>query len=496
MRLYLHGGSYQARAEIANAQRCLNLYPESNPKDSPVPLTHYQRAGLRPLVSGPNLPVRGLYRASNGQAYGVIGRNVYRITAPAGVWTLTQLGQITAGLTTPVSFIDNGTTILLVDGSVNGWFITLATDAFTQVVDPTGTFVGGDRVDVIDTFMLCNIPGTNRWISTLSNVTTFDPLYFGAKANYPDSLVGLIVNRHEILLIGQLKSEIWFDAGNPGFPFAELPGASIEHGSCAKYSLAAADVSIFWLGLDLQGQGVVFRQRAYETRRISTHALEYAIQRYDVISDAIGYTYQQYGHVYYVLQFPSAGKTWVFDEATEFWHEEATLDSNGNLGRHRGNCCAFINGLNVVGDFANGTLYHMDPEVYTDTVGGVTYPLRWIRTFPHLVVPPTETSPGIDGFSRLIFNRFVADVEVGTVGKSADGKPPQISMRYSSNRGKTFTPAPMQSVGATGEYQTLPTWQPLGMARDMVFELSCSIAGPCALNGAWVQVAFAQDGTA
>jgi hypothetical protein len=51
MRVPLTQGFYKARSIIANAQREVNLYPEKNPDDSPVPVTHYPTAGLR-LLNG------------------------------------------------------------------------------------------------------------------------------------------------------------------------------------------------------------------------------------------------------------------------------------------------------------------------------------------------------------------------------------------------------------------------------------------------------------
>lgn len=494
-RLPLLGGSYTARSLIANCQRCINLYPEANPKDSPVPLTHYQRPGLRPLVTGAgggsNSVVRCLYRASNGNGYCVIGQNVFAISA---VWVLTLLGQITQGLSTPCSMIDNGTTILLVDGSVNGWTIQLATNAFAIVFDPTGIFDGADRVDYIDTFVLWNMPGTRRFGATLSGVIVFDALNFAQKTDYPDPLATLIVNRHEILLIGTLKSEIWFDAGGATFPFAELPGAYIEHGTCAKYSVANADISTFWLSQDLQGQGMILRQRGYETKRISTHAIEFAIQGYSVISDAIAYTYQQGGHVKYVIHFPTGNATWAWDEASEMWHQLAWTDGDGVLQRHRGNCAAFLNGLNVCGDRTNGTIYAMDQSVFTDTVGGVAGPITYIRSFPHIGAgTDVQGKPIMADGRRVQFNQFLADIEVGNAPVDANGQPPKLSLRWSDDRGKTFGNAVMQSAGKTGEYLTQPQWLGTGIARDRIFELSYSFAGSAALNGAWVNAEVLND---
>lgn len=46
MRVPLLGGAYQAKSIIANAQRCVNLYPEVNPNQGSSPTTHYPTPGL------------------------------------------------------------------------------------------------------------------------------------------------------------------------------------------------------------------------------------------------------------------------------------------------------------------------------------------------------------------------------------------------------------------------------------------------------------------
>lgn len=495
MRIPLIGGAYQSRSVIANAQRCINYFPETNPKDSPVPVTHYQRPGLRPLVvPGTPAPARGIWRASNGNGYCVIGANVYAISP---TWGLTLLGAISSGRRNPCSFVDNGIDGVLVDGSPKGWTIHLADNAFAEISDPTGLFVGADRVDYIDTFILFNFPGTKNFGSTLSNVIEFDALYIAGKTNWPDNIQGLIVSRHEIILIGELKSEIWYDAGNPLFPFAELPGAYIEHGTVAKYSIASYDISSFWLGQDLQGQGVVWRHRGYQTLRISNHALEVQLRQIaaeSTIADAIGYTYQQDGHYFYVLSLPSGDQTWVFDDSTGEWHQRAWQDPRGMLHRDRTNCHAFINGTNVVGDWENGTLYALDPAIYSDTVDGVLAPITCIRTFPHITkaeLPggqPTEW----DG-KRISYHQFLLDMECGNGPSQLDDLPAQVSLRWSDDRGRSWGNAVLQSSGRPGEFTTSPSWRGLGIARDRVFEISHSIAGSAALNGAWIMAERLRD---
>ncbi len=493
-RLFLPGGSYTARSLIANCQRCINLYPEGNTKDAPVPVTHYQRPGLVPIVQGPDLPVRQVYRASNGNGYCVIGSNVYYISSS---WVLTLLGTITANRTNPVSFIDNGSQIMLVDGSPYGWTIDMLSNAFAQIVDPTGSFAGANRVDILDTFILWNKPDTRQFGNTLSNqITPFDPLQFASKANYPDLLQTLIVRKREIVLLGTLTGEVWYDVGSPLYPFAELPGSVIEHGTIARASVAGSDIAVHWLGQDREGQDLVMRLRGYETKVISNYALSLALRKMRAagsdLSDAIGYCYQQDGHAFYVLQFPSGNQTWVYDSSIDdpmtAWHQEAWTDQNGNLNRHRGNCHANLYGKNVVGDWQNGTLYAMDLDTYTDTVAGVTGPISFIRTFPHIVAGTDERSmaEGLANGKRIMYTNFKADLECGNGPLDVNGDPAKITLNWSLDRGKTFGQGILQSTGAPGEYLTQPQWSPIGIGRDVVFELSHSIAGPAALNGAWV----------
>jgi hypothetical protein len=491
-RLPLIGGSYVARSVIANAQQCVNLYPELNTQDSAVPVTFYQRPGLAALAQGDIAPVRGIYRSSDGQGFCVVGKSVYYINPD---FSLTQLGSLLTDAINPVSFIDNGATILLVDGSTSGFEIDLTSHTFSLVVDPTGAFTGADKVDYLDTFTLWNYPGTKNFGSTLSNSLTFDALYFAAKTSYPDPLVTLFVNRRELILFGQLKSELWYNAGNPLFPFASLPGAYIEHGCAAKYSPASSDLSVFWLSQDLQGYGIVMRQRGYETKRISNHALEYAIRKMGNaggISDAIGYTYQQDGHSFYVLSFPSGNQTWVFDDSIPdtnlAWHRRVWTDNNGNLNRDRTNCHAFVYGKHLVGDWENGTIYALDQDLYHDEVGGVNSPMTCIRSFPHILIGTAfDGKPKLAAGARMRFTAFLADLECGAVPLQADGNPAIVSLRWSDDRGKTWGNAVLQSTGEPGAYLTQPQWQGLGIARDRVFELSYSVDGPAALNSAWVE---------
>lgn len=480
----LTGGMYQARSIIASAQRCVNLYPERNTSDAPFPVTHQLTPGLTQLISGVNGSVhRCAYTASNGQLYEVVGNTVY---VTSSNWVRTALGTIDFG-STPVSMSDNGLAILIVDGTSNGYCIDLATNSFSLVLGQAGAFYGSTRVDFVDTFFLLNRPGTNQWYVSLSNVTfanltgtispdttaaAFDPLDIAAKNGNPDPIQAVIVMHREPWLIGTETAEVWYNSGAAPFTFAELPGVFVEHGSAAPYSICKQDLSVYWLSQDKQGNRQVLTGNQYIAKRVSTHSIEQIFSTYNVISDAIGFTYQQLGHTFYVLTFPSANATWVYDVAEDLWHERVWLDTDGNENRIRANTCAAVYGIVVVGDWQTGALYQWDLTNFTDN--GV--PISRRRSWPDIQIEDR----------RVEHTRLVIDMAVGEILDTPISSQPLISMRYSDNYGKTWGNPRTYSLGATGEYNRSVLFTQLGQSRNRVYELFWETNTMTALNGGYI----------
>lgn len=406
MRVPLIEGSYSTRSVIASAQRCINLYAEANPKSALSPFTFYSVPGLTSLAFPPTAGLgRGLYWANSDALYYVCGSNVYGVSS---TWNMTLLGTLTTtnGI---VSMVDNGTTLILVDGSPNGYQIDLATNAMTPInaannsppSTSTFAFYGADRVDMLDGFTVLNQPGTQNFYSSYDNEPVFDALYFAAKNGYSDNLVTIIVTRREIWLIGERTTEIWFDAGNANFPFAIMPGPFVQHGCIAKYSVAQVNGAVFWLAQDQTGRTQIVRGEGYAVKIISTVAMEYEFQTYAAVSDAEAFCFSMGGHAFYQITFPTANRTWRWDERTpDLWHEALWTDSNGNENRHRASCAAWAYGVNVCADWQTGQLYAFDLTNFTDA----GQPMTFRRGYPHMMK---------DGH-RVIYPGFTLDIEAAT----------------------------------------------------------------------------------
>lgn len=473
VRLALTGGAYSARSLISDCQRACNIFPETVPKinQAPVPVTHYLTPGLvEQAQPQAGKTVRGAYRATNGALYVCIGDTVYFVGPD---FATTAMGSISPG-TAPVSMQDNGAIVVLVDGTANGYWWALGTVVINQILDDA--FYGAQRIQFLDGWFVLNRPATNQFYLLpyyWDGVEAIDPLYIASKTGGPDNIISISVIRGELWLIGALTSEVWFNQGGADFPFARQPGVFVEHGMLRGWSVAETDVEVLWLGRDEVGQGVVFQSAEYQAVRISNHAIEHAIQSYAVINDAIGFIYQQDGHTFYVLTFPTADKTWVYDLATKQWHERTWTDDSGEEHRHRVNCCAFAYNKQVVGDWENGKLYTWELEAGDDA----GQPIVRRRGFPHLVK---------DG-KRIEYASFIADMQVGTPPGLFAGEGPDIMLRWSDTRGASWSdPVPLR-FGTTGQFNISLLWRRLGVSRDRVFELFWSHPYKTALNGAWVE---------
>jgi hypothetical protein len=340
----------------------------------------------------------------------------------------------------------------------------------------------------------------------LNDGTQVDALDFASAEGNPDNVLSLNVNHREVWLFGTSTIEVWYNAGIADFPLARIEGAFMEIGCLAPYSVAKLDNSVFWLGADIRGNGIVYRNNGYNAQRISTHAVEWQIQQYNVLNDAVGYSYQQDGHSFYVLIFPTANTTWVYDVATGAWHERAGWDGVRFV-RHRSNCQANFNNEIIVGDWLNGDLYAFDLNLYADH----TQVQRWLRSWRAL-------PPGQNNLKRTTHHLLQLDCEAGVGTPEVDTGPsflltedggmvltendelislggiqaitsdnPQIMLRWSDDGGHTWSNEHWAEMGKIGQYNRRVVWRRLGMTlklRDRVYEISGTDPVKIAIMGA------------
>ena len=460
----LAGPSYTLRSG-ADVQRVVGWMPvrvESGQGKGGAQAFLKQQPGLTLKATLP-YPVRGLEMAK-GKLYAVAGSTVYKIESD---WTFAEVGTVQSS-SGAVEMAVNNTQVFIAQGSY-GDILDLDTQTVAAMVDDA--WPGSLLVDVIDGYGIYSNPGSPQFsISALEDFSQVDGLDFAAANGSAGPIVGFIVTHRQILFLKENTGEVWYDSGNADFPLSRNDGANIEAGLLAARSLRKLAGTPMWLGRNEEGAAVVLRLSGYTPDRISSHALEEALSGLssEQLEAATAFTYQQEGLGFYVLNVPGLDTTWVYEVASNWWHERAEW-VDGAFQQWRPNCHAYAYGENVVGD-ASGKLYALDPSAGSNA-GDV---LIRDRITPHAAVP---------SLARRRFGSLQVDCSVGMAGSGED---PKLMMRYSNDGGRNWGDWRYLSLGKIGETLTRVRATMLGSARDRVWHFRVTDDIQCDLLAAVV----------
>jgi len=452
--------AYESRSKPVMAQRCLNLYPEQQSQEAKDKITLHGTPGLKLFGTIGNGPINGSH-IMNGVLYVVSGSTLYSVNSSG---TGTSIGTCSGG--SRVSMADNGINLAIVDGT-SGYEYSVA-GGLNKITD--ADFYPAKTVTFQDGYFIFERTGTGQFFISGLYAVTFLGTDFATAEGDVDDLVAVMSDTRELWLFGERTTEVWWNSGAT-FPFERYQGAYIEKGCGAAHSVAKLDNTVFWLGDDLS----IYAAAGFEPQVISTHGIEFAIGGYATTSDAYGYTYVQEGHHFYVLTFPTAGATWVFDLMTKLWHERG---SDYPVGRHRGNSYSFVYGKSIVGDYANGKLYELDLDTYTDN--GTT------------IIRDAVSPPLHDDVNTVFMPSMQVDVESGVGLITGQGNEPKAMLRWSDDGGRTWSNEHWVSMGKIGEYSFRARWRRLGQFRQRAFWLRISDPVKVSIISAYAKVVISK----
>jgi hypothetical protein len=164
-----------------------------------------------------------------------------------------------------------------------------------------------------------------------------------------------------------------------------------------------------------------------------------------------------------VLYVRDSDCTWVYDVGESLWHKRATW-VNGVWYPHWSWNHVYAFGKHLVGDWNSGNLYELDFDAYDDNgteirrvrrAPTVTNERQWIRHVDLTVdfqtgmgpQPPLQDGEGND-------------------------RQPQAMLRWSDDRGKTWSNQHTRDCGFAGQYNVPVHWMRLGRSRNRVYELT------------------------
>jgi len=454
------GGAYLGRSSNINAQVCQNFYVEVDKQGGKTPAALVPTPGmLLWCETGTVAEVRGL-RSWKDYLYAVVGSKLYKINK-AG--TATDIGNLRTD--EGKVWIEGGTTHLCLTDGRYGYYRTESATALEMITDEN--FPNPSSLSYQDGFFIVTEAGTDAFfISSVENASEWDGLDFSSAEDTPDDALAAFSYHRELWVFGVETTEVFYNSGDASFPFSRVAGGVFGVGVASADSIVAGHEGFFLLDNKFQVRLIA----GYEGRVISTPQVEYHIQSYADKSDAVGYSYTQEGHAFYVLTFPSANKTWVFDAITGLWH---TRSSDMTEGRHRSNCAEWFDGKTLVGDWNNGNIYQLDLNTFKDGTNAI------IRKRAAQSIHKDR--------KRAFHSRFEIEFEAGTGLITGQGSDPQAMLQWSDDGGHTWGNEHWTTIGKIGEYKNRAVWRRLGSSRERIYRVSLSDPVKAVIIGAHLE---------
>jgi hypothetical protein len=389
----------------------------------------------------PTAPVRG-YRVVGSSLFVVAGTSLYRVSSGGAVALLGSMPTVSR----KVGMSDNSIQIIIVDG-IAGYVYSIATGAITLITD-TSFPNGATSVAFLNSRFIVEYPSSRQFnVSALLDGTTWSPGIYGTKENSSDLLVRAEVLNGTLVLMGDLSLEFWQDTGGKPLPYSRINGASQQWGLAAVNSVAHLHETLMFLGKNPDGGVSVIILNGYTPSIVSDSDIEFIMQSFSTVADAVAMVYHAFGHTVYQLTFPSAGRTLAYDLETKIWHEAQTGLAPA---RHFGEISVSFANHNVFSDATTGNLYFVDTATYTDA-GQAT--LREVCTRNVRM-----------GGNEIFLNQLLLEIESGvSVGN--------VSIEVSRDGGRTFGPQKTRPLGPLGQYLSRAIFRRLGRSRDFVIRI-------------------------
>lgn len=355
-------GSNQSPSRSINSEATINLIVESGsgtPKRKPCLL---DRPSLTPFTWISPGPSRALFH-QDGRLFAVSGAYFYEIFQSRNVLVRGEMETDSRVATISSNGTNAGQQLFIVSGGL-GYTFNLSTNAFAEITDTDleTPLWGGAFLDSY--FIALNVNTNTFQLSQLLEGNEWNGLDAGQTNQSSDNKIGMVVSNQKLWLFGTKSTEVWFNSGAASFPFQPLAGVLIEHGTAAPYSTVAVDNTVFWVGADAQGAGLVWKAEGYTPVPVHNYAVAYYLQNLPRLDDLIGFSFQADAHAYYCLYSPHTPSgsndafTWVYDIRENQWLQWGHWHPELMCWRPWvPRCQAFGWGMQFFGDRQSGAIY-------------------------------------------------------------------------------------------------------------------------------------------
>jgi len=439
------GGSYSDRN---NNSELLNLYVHMEEQGSKSNHILINTSGLE-LLGEVDYTIFGVYEFLN-KIYVATEQALFVYHSDSQ--TFDNLG--TVSFDRKVTFADNGIDLMIVGNT--GYAYTPSTGSIKNMALKEGWYPAA-MVTYMDGYFIFNRTSTGQFFISKLYSTEIDPIDWASAESAPDDTIGVIVASRQLWIMGERTAEVWYDSGDPDFPFTRISGAVSDIGCSNHQTIAKIRDNILFAGTDNK----VYLTNGYTPSPISTAAIEKHLSDADRTT-LIAFTYTENGHWFYVLSIDN-DKTFVYDLNTAQWHTRAS----GNEGRWTisGAINLYESG-NIVG--YSGKKFH------AISIDNLTENGERIRR-EAVSLPVNNT------VNRIRIHEVQLDIEVAYDDEAT------VILQLSKDSGATWSNNNLAYTGKVGERSTRVRWQRLGQTRDAIFRIVITDAIPIRIIGLWAR---------
>jgi hypothetical protein len=359
VRIPLVGGAYEGISKNANAQTCINLYPQPDPSEGGEGLLigtpgFPRRFDTHDVVE--NLAVRALVHPGGSKIGAVVGTKWVELNSSGT--TTDRSAAISLSTTKNPDFVataTNGTGsgtnyVLLADGAAlytSTWNGTNFGN-LTAVTSPI-TFASNTVTYMDGRFIVDDQNNRDNFYYTGYNDVTFVEFAFAPDFGDWDDVLGVSSVNRKLFVFGQHHVGVYYDTGTSTV-FQRYQNGYTDTGCAAIYTAQPFDGNMVWLAGDERGEGyVVIWSGSGSPQMISTPQINERLSQWRAtMDDSFAFTMNWRGHEWYVLQNDTANETWVFDSISRQWFQWASYSTEQD--RMHINCHTY--GLSSSGAFA------------------------------------------------------------------------------------------------------------------------------------------------
>lgn len=436
---------WESASEDVSRIKLHNMYIVKNPSSGDG-VSRVSRPTLTALLTVGLGPIYTMWQQPNvlqGDSLVVSGSELWRLTA-TGV--ATKIGNL-PGADIPtiagaqliglpdIIFITRAGTLYLTDGISMSYVSVPGLQQASSVAS-------------INSYFLVSIAGTQKFYWIEPGETTIDPLNFASAERIPDPIVSVNINSDEVWFLGLSGPEVWSTTGDSTTPFQRVTNRVYKDGCHSSDTVVSAPVNgipaLFWV---TDTKTVVMAQGS--PVRVSTEAVEEDLKEVDDISC---WSFRYNRHDFYLVS--SSQFTWVYDMLEGLWTRWDTyllpywVAQSGVQSGSTVTC----------GDKTSNQLYVLEEGVSDNGLPVI----REVAGY----LPPTPRP--------MKAGEVLAYVNSGW-SPSYDLEP-FLELRWSDDRGATWSPYMRASLGQKGDYSRAVSYRAMGVVSDFgrVFEFRMS----------------------